>query len=111
MDESSVIESRFAFKKSFARMFSFLFAEPRLKARDEKVVFADEEEDLGPPTWNSLLCSSPASVIFGDELILWGGWDGAGERKKTEHSVGSKGVTFRASCGHVGRQSQHFGME
>ncbi len=57
--------------------------EPKVALKEEKSAqstFVDEEEDQGPPTWNSLLCSSPASAIFGDKLILWGGWDGAEHR-------------------------------
>ncbi len=39
------------------------------------------EEDEEPPTWPSLLCSSPASVMYGENvLILWGGWDGKEHR-------------------------------
>ena len=28
------------------------------------------------PKWDTLFCSSPASAIYGDNLILWGGWNG-----------------------------------
>lgn len=40
----------------------------------------EEEEEEGMDevytTWDHLMCSSPASAIMDDSLILWGGWDG-----------------------------------
>ncbi len=54
--------------------------DPVYRKPTRKEVAAMEEEDEAP-TWSSLLCSSPASVIFGENaLILWGGWDGKEHR-------------------------------
>ena len=56
---------------------------------EEQLSLHPEYEQNQPPTWKSLLCSSPGSVMFQDSLILWGGWDGK-EHRSTMWSVNLK---------------------